>query len=372
MKLFLILLFAALSPLSASAFEFSRVGTITGEAVDLAVKSNVYPEAPNLMYVTMRGGGLAIFDLSDPSKPQILGHYMTNTDVEGQDRMGNTMVVIARLGYLYTLDVSGTVPKVKGKIDILRSRNITDNTVFGPNIMALHTKIASIRGRLYAFVANTKGMDLAAVDITDVNHPFVVSHFYTGLMGLESVFIRGERAYVGGFSSNTLMVVNISDPSHMRVTQRLTDSAYSEMVSEGREDCSRARSGACRYYLYSALWGSPGGLAIFDITDPDHAFEVSRVLSSKAPKANRVKLEGDYAFLPLESKPSPIFGSLLRGAPLDGIAVVNVRNPRAPYLVSTLRHITGAEIPYTLLAYGEYVYVFSSLEKSMVVLKWAP
>ena len=71
--------------------------------------------------------------------------------------------------------------------------------------------------------------------------------------------------------------------------------------------------------LYVALWGGAygdkGGLAAFDITDPWNIHELSHVFNEEMYKANRVKIQGDFVFMPLELEDG------------GGVAVVDRTNP---------------------------------------------
>ena len=75
------------------------------------VMANIYPEDRDTLFLTTRGGGLTAVDLSQPADPKVFGHwdaanspYMN--DLEGQDRIGDVLVVVGRNGFLYLLDVS--------------------------------------------------------------------------------------------------------------------------------------------------------------------------------------------------------------------------------------------------------------------------
>jgi hypothetical protein len=49
-------------------------------ALDHAVKSKIYPEDRDTMYVTLRGGGVSVFDVFDPAAPALA--YL-ETDIPG-------------------------------------------------------------------------------------------------------------------------------------------------------------------------------------------------------------------------------------------------------------------------------------------------
>ena len=62
-----------------------------------AAESRNYPEAPNTLFLTMRGGGVKVFDISEPAELKPLAQWTTDRAVEGQDRLGD-LLVVAELG----------------------------------------------------------------------------------------------------------------------------------------------------------------------------------------------------------------------------------------------------------------------------------
>ena len=62
-----------------------------------AAESRNYPEDPDTLFVTMRGGGVKVFDISEPAQLKAVSQWHTDRAVEGQDRVGDLMVV-AELG----------------------------------------------------------------------------------------------------------------------------------------------------------------------------------------------------------------------------------------------------------------------------------
>ena len=59
--------------------------TIDPVALDFVVKSKIYDEDRDTMYLTLRGGGITVYDVSIPQTPTIRTRWVTNEDVEGQD-----------------------------------------------------------------------------------------------------------------------------------------------------------------------------------------------------------------------------------------------------------------------------------------------
>jgi len=62
-----------------------------------AAESRNYPEAPNTLFVTMRGGGVKVFDISEPAELKTVAQWVTDQAVEGQDRVDD-LLVVAELG----------------------------------------------------------------------------------------------------------------------------------------------------------------------------------------------------------------------------------------------------------------------------------
>jgi hypothetical protein len=63
-----------------------------------AAESRNYPEAPNTLFVTKRGGGVKVFDISESTgELKTVSAWVTDRAVEGQDRVGD-LLVVAELG----------------------------------------------------------------------------------------------------------------------------------------------------------------------------------------------------------------------------------------------------------------------------------
>ena len=78
------------------------------------------------------------------------------------------------------------------------------------------------------------------------------------------------------------------------------------------------------------------------------------IVMPELARANRVKLQGDRAFLPLETE-------------LGGFAVIDTSDPSAPTLVHLATGISGISAPYTLEVNGDYLYLFGTTEPKMAV-----
>ncbi len=327
-------------------------------ALDFAVKAKIYPEDPDSMFVTLRGGGISVYDVSTRDAPRLRSRWDTATDVEGQDRRGDLLVVVARSGALLTFDVSdpdrvrhlatlelATDPGLIGAI----AAKLLELFAGGP-FAALHTKLyRASDGRLYALVTATFSGELIAVDVTDPQRPAQVGALQTDVQFIEGIYVHREHAFVGGFGySEVYRAIDVSNPRQMRVTRSLSDVAYRQMVSEMKP-----------YHpdlLYAALWNDLGGLAVFDVANPARFRLLGSVVRSDLAHSNRVKLSDNLAFLPLEQEPG-------------GFAAVDVTDADSPALIALVRGIRGISTPYTLGVNRDHLYLFGSEEATMAVFR---
>jgi hypothetical protein len=326
-------------------------------ALDHAVMSNIYPEDQGTMYVTLRGGGVSVFDVSDGAAPTLRTRWDSDEDVEGQDRRGDLLVVVARRGALLTFDVSRPDRiELRGRVDLQTNGHVFERIVeqllrrvSGP-FRALHVKLYDAKdGRRYALVTATASRELIAVDVSDPAQPRQAGQIDAEVQLIEGIYVHRDHAFVGGFGwSDVLRAIDVSSPTHMRIVHSLKDESYRQMVSEMSPEYPDL--------LFAALWNKEGGLGIFDVSDPPRFRLVGQLVMPELARANRVKLQGDLAFLPLEVDPG-------------GFAVVDVGDPASPTLVHLTTDVPGISTPYTLEVSGDHLYVFGSREPKLAVFR---
>ncbi|MDJ0865281.1 MAG: hypothetical protein QNK03_04165 [Myxococcota bacterium] len=325
--------------------------------LDFAVKARIYPEDRRSMFVTTRRSGLSVWDVAVPGAPRLRAHWDGADDVEGQDRDGDLLVVVARKGELHTFDVRDPdEPRHLGSLALATSpgpaQAIAGKVLVaaGNPFRALHTKLhRRSDGSRVALVTAPSSRELLAVNVDDPTKPVQVGAVDTGVQLVEGISVHRDHAFVGGFGrSDVYKAVDVSDPTAMRVVASLSDRRYRQMVS--------ATSPRHPDLLYAALWDDPGGLGIFDVRDPPRFRELGAIVRGELAASNRVKLWDHLAFLPLEQEPG-------------GFAVVDVGDPRDPRLVSIVRGVRDVTVPYTLAVSGDHLYLFGSREASMAVFR---
>jgi hypothetical protein len=311
-----------------------------------AVQSRIYPEDPDRLFVTTRGAGLAVLNISDrdSGRPVLCAQSLSNHSLEGQDRVGDTLVVV-------DLDLSGLhvfdLPKA-GPGQVHAALAPVGFLQFGLH-GALHCRLhAALDGCLYALVTighhiHTPNSRLAIVNVTAPDAPVLVADLETAVPCMEGVLVYRGYAFVGGYcDSHSLVVISLEDVTAPRIVRTLHNESYVNMV--GALGTSPTTGTAL---MYQALWTRPGGLAIFDMEDPASPLEISRVVGDNTSMANRVQINRmGYAFLPLEG-----------GLNASGVAAIDIREPRRPALVQTVT--LPASRVYCLATGGRFVYVFA-------------
>jgi|AntAceMinimDraft_5_1070358.scaffolds.fasta_scaffold133325_2 hypothetical protein len=79
--------------LVASTPLLTFVERVVDPDVYFAAESRNYPEAPDALFVTCRGGGFKVFNVSGPGQLTTLSRWASTLAVEGQDRRGDTLIV---------------------------------------------------------------------------------------------------------------------------------------------------------------------------------------------------------------------------------------------------------------------------------------
>ena len=329
---------------SAPALVF--IERISDPDLNYAAESRNYPEDPSTLFVTCRGGGFKVFDMeSTPGKLEAIGRWNSSLAVEGQDRLGNWLVV-SELGIGPSGPFPGSSPKlhffnVSLGLDVFAPLASVDLSLFIDAI--LHVKFI-VRGAETwcvcsgGFATSVSG----AVVLVNVTHLLSkpqhwdpqdangkVSVLSTSVSQPEGVTVAPLDAnivYVGGISSKQLAVVNVADFFNPFVEQ-VRDKVGAQLVSaswkdQPHENEASSSSSFDPGLVFMSAWGRPGGLVIMDTAEGRSVdpVEVGRLTKASLSMSNRVKLApwGGVAFLPLEEE-------------VGGVAAVSFAVPSASF-----------------------------------------
>ncbi|MEZ4472464.1 MAG: hypothetical protein R3F60_17045 [bacterium] len=298
--------------------------------------------------------GVSIRDVSTAAAPRPLAHRGPGLDAEGQDRLGDLLVVVARAGLLLTFSLEGDALRLRGQVALRAHPTPTERAiggllhlVGGGPFAALHVALRQPAGA----PTPSSRPRLRRADRRRRHRP----------RPPPAGGRRGHRGRAGGGRRPERR----SRPGG-RVGRdgrlRTIDLARSHPPArQGPRGARLAPPAAARIppgpdLLFAALWDDPGGLGVFDLSEPARPAVHGLLLHPDLARANRVALARDRAWLPLERSPG-------------GVAGVDVRDPAHPRLAHLLVGIPGIDTPYTLAASGDFLYVFSSRAPKMVVLE---
>ncbi|MDP4254693.1 MAG: hypothetical protein Q8938_11855, partial [Bacteroidota bacterium] len=231
-------------------------------------------------YVPCRGSNnLAVIDISDPANPLLASSFR---DPELIDAMG-----VAKHGnYLYLVSFSNHKCLVLDAKDPGRLKKLFAFTVGteGPTPDRLR-KVVYQDGYLY-FTHSSEGK-LYIADAHDPARPTLISDVKTG-DGAFAVFVRGKYAYVGGcFPGSSLKVIDVSDKKNPRVVSTLADSARYGCTCSFQSEGNRL----------IAIAYSSNSLTVYDISDPSRPREEGFIQSDQLYGPNRLALIGKKAYM---------------------------------------------------------------------------
>ena len=326
-----------------------------------AAHAKVYPWDDSLAFVTSRGSAgasptvhanvslnssvSALALATDFQAAHVVDAWRTNSHaLEGQDRCGDLLLVVdilngrllsfsarcLRCGPLSQLDLSTDMA--------LHVRLVFKKGVSGENqgsMLPYGGCGNGERGQVFALVTSGFATQqqsarkpsvaisgaLLIVEVTSPSRMREVGSVTRGVPRTpEGISVVGNYAFIGGCSDERLAIFDLSRMSEgaLRLATTLVNTTYVQLVGP------QSMPSPSRAVLPLALWGSPGGLATFNVSRPDQVHELGRFVDSRLAKANRVSTAANcsrYVWLPLEQ------------SPIGSVAVVDIVRPSQPVLV---------------------------------------
>ena len=199
----------------------------------------------------------------------------------------------------------------------------------------------------YAYVAGTISDSLAIIDISDPTNPTLVGSLIdsTNMNAANDVYVSGNYAYVSGELSDTLAIVDVSDPSTPVIAGSLTDSTNLDGI-EGVYVSGK--------YAY-VTGANSNSLAIVDISNPANPVLAGSLIDATNMNfAQVVYVSGKYAYV--------------TGNSSDSLAIVDVSDPTNPTLVGSLIDATNMGSPQGLYVSGKYAYVTGTNSDSLAIV----
>jgi len=232
------------------------------------------------LFVADGFGGVQIFDLSEGSRPNRVGSYLTLGKARDVAAVGHFVYAVDEFAGLQIIDVSD--PRAPTLAGSFPRSNLAGVVVNGA----------------YAYLTQTTG-EVLVVDVSAPASAHLVGEVDTQL-NLSRIAVAGPRAYATSLY-NGLVVLDVSQPSMPRVASTLPFQTCVDV----------AASGSIAYVA-----ASTDGLVLYDCTDP--ASPVRLGTARLALYADGVALIGNRAYV----------------AEGYEIHIVDIANPRSPTVVA--------------------------------------
>jgi hypothetical protein len=298
----------------------------------LDAPSAVYATGSEAYVTSYSTNTLTIFNVSDPEKIEYIGHSTSN--LSGPSDLfisGQRAYVTSQLNHrLVVFDVSDpSAPDSLGS---------TDESLSNP--MALY-----VRGK-YAYVASN-GTDviqggLAVFDTSEARHIRLVDFVSTNLLKPNNLYVVGNYAYVTDGTLNRLAIFDISDPRPGQIVP--LGFATSPLAGPRAVFVSGS-------YAYVVAETSPGGLVIFDVSDPS-AIAVVGSTSANLNAPQDIFVAGEWAYVASSGN--------------DRLAVFDVSDP-ANIVARGFADMGENSKPVSLFVAGKHVYVASETANKLSI-----
>jgi hypothetical protein len=294
-----------------------------------------------------QSNSLAVVDISDPpslSDDKVLGGAASSSI------MYDASSVAISHPYAY---VAGPVSDSLAVVDI-SAGIIDDDDIKGGLQNSGYINNAnsiSISGN-YAYVASRNSDSLAVVDISDPTNPQLTGGIKNSsyMDGANSVYVSYPYAYVSAKDSDSLAVVNISDPYNPQLTGGVKSSTYMDQFATQYSPGSRSVHVSGNYAYVTGNYSD--SLAIIDISDPvnlDSSDVTGIIDSTYLNVAYSVFVSGKYAYVTSNFNSNE--GNLI---------VVDVSDPLNPYIIGTLIDSNTTNDPSSVFISGKYAYITDS------------
>ena len=195
----------------------------------------------------------------------------------------------------------------------------------------------------YAYVASALSDSLTVIDVSDPANPVQVGTITNAqLAGTYDVALSGNYAYLASATSDRLNVIDVSNPV-----------APVQIGTVTSTDLAGARAVAVSGNYAYVAGAQADSLTVIDISDPFTAMQVGTVSTPDLNNPRGVAVSGNYAY---------VASSLS-----DSLTVIDISNPLAPVQVGTVTSpdLEGAR---SVAVAGNYAYVASSAAGSLTVI----
>jgi hypothetical protein len=347
-------------------------------------------------YIASYGAnGLAIVDVSNPSNPVVTGFKSDAASLVSP----RAVFVSGKYAYLVAVS-SFAVVDIKGadistaNIGNIATNDLTvwENADIGNNLYVKNGLNVGVGGIM------SNGAISVHSDVTSTVQPLLrvsngtllvdnpvnptIVGTATGLGGPDGVYISGKYAYVANSASNTMSIIDISNPANPLVISStvpaelsaptnvfvvgnyayLTDSSgyikiydISNPASPAYTGITGTNFGKKGLYIsgrYAYVIGGANSVEINDISNISNPAQISSI--NTAPGPQNIYVSGKYAYV-----------TIYNGGAGTNLVIINISNPNGPTIATTTAGFNG---PFGIYVSGKYAYVTNNTSNTMSVV----
>ena len=301
----------------------------------------------------------SVIDIGNPASPSFVG------GIDDDVNLYRVKSIYVSGKYAYAVSYNSTAGiKNFSVINISNPSSLSVVGTIDDDINLYQATSVFVSGK-YAYVGNndsTAGKkNFSVVDISNPTSPEVVGGIDddTRLKNPRSVFISGKYAYIANANADTatgtwdVTIIDISNPTAPTIVGGINDDVNLFRAS------SIFVSGNYAYVSNSAAGSgevSKKRFAILDVSNPTAPRVVSTILDTSVLSAsNSLFVSGKYAYIVNGSNDSTT----------DNFAIIDVSNPLAPRIVGALNDDTNLYFDaHSVFVSGKYAYVAVNSDES--------
>lgn len=329
----------------------------------------------NYAYVASFGSNaLEIVDVSNPNNPVQIGHLADGGGVAPYLFGPTYVVVVGRYAYISSV---GGDSGYSGALEIVDISNPASPIHVGSILNGSNNGTALLAGPNsiyvsggYAYVASEASGALEIINVTNPANPVHAAFVQNGaggapphLIAPTSVFVSNNLAYVASAISNSLEIIDVSNPLLPVHKGSIANGIGGALLKSPQ---SVYVSGN---YAFVASGGSHA-LEIIDVTNPTNPKHATAVLDGggSAPylaSPRSVFINGNYAYVTTVTTVSAI------GNTGNGLEILDITNPTSPVHQSFIADQTGgAALNFAANVYvaGNYAYVASTYSNALEII----